>query len=222
MTHVGQHVAEGGRAARHLQSDVEPFAHAELLLHLGEVPLAHVDGHRHAQLFGQFQAVRVEFRDHRESRPGVPRHGGGHDADGTRAGDQHVLAQHREAERGVHRVAEGVEDGGHVEIDSFVMTPDIGHRQRNVLGESPRAVDADPHAVGAQVAPPGETIAAAAADHVAFPADHVPGKEIGDIGAHRFNPADEFVADRHGHGDGLLRPLVPLVDVDVGAADAGP
>ena len=121
----------------------------------------------------------------------------------------------------MHGVAEGIEDGGHVEIDSLVVTPDIGHRQRDVLGESARPVDADAHGVGAQVAPAGEAVAAAAADHVAFAADDVAREEIGHIGADRLNPADELVADRHGHGNGLLRPLVPLVDVDVGAADAG-
>src|SRR5450759_5285701 len=151
----------------------------------------------------------------------VARHAGCHDPDGPRAGDQHVLAQHRKGERGVHRVAEGVEDGGDVEIDSLVMTPDIGHRQRDVFGESAWPVYADPHGVGAQVAPAGEAVAAAAANHVAFPADQIAREEIGDIGTHRFNPADELVADRHGHGNRLLRPIVPLEDVDVGAADAG-
>src|SRR5690606_35405433 len=30
---------------------------------------------------------------------------------------------------------------------------------------------------------------------------------------------DEFVAGHHRHGHGLLRPFVPIVDMDVGAAD---
>ena len=33
--------------------------------------------------------------------------------------------------------------------------------------------------------------------------------------------ADELVADGHGHRNGVLRPLVPIVDMDIGAADAG-
>ena len=68
----------------------------------------------------------------------------------------------------------------------------------------------------------GEAVAAAAADHVAFAADDVAGEEVGHIGPDLDDPADELVADRHGDGDGFLRPLVPLVDVDVGAADPGP
>ena len=33
--------------------------------------------------------------------------------------------------------------------------------------------------------------------------------------------ADELMADDHRHGDGLLRPGVPVVDVQIGAANAG-
>ncbi len=79
-------------------------------------------------------------------------HGGGHDADGARAGDQHVFAEHGERERGVDGVAERIEDGGDVEIDAFVVTPDVGHRQRDVFGESAGAVDADALGVRAEMA----------------------------------------------------------------------
>ena len=48
-----------------------------------------------------------------------------------------------------------------------------------------------------------------------------PGKEVVDVGADFDDLADELVADDHRHGDGLLRPGVPVVDVEVGAADAG-
>ena len=66
----------------------------------------------------------------------------------------------------------------------------------------------------------GEAIAAAAADHVTFAADDIAGEKIGDVGADFDDAADKLVADRHGHWDGLLCPLVPFVDVDVGAANA--
>jgi hypothetical protein len=68
---------------------------------------------------------------------------------------------------------------------------------------------------------PGKAVAATTADHVAFTADQVAGEEVRHIGAHLYDLADELVADGHGHGDGLLRPRVPLVDVDVGAANSG-
>ena len=67
----------------------------------------------------------------------------------------------------------------------------------------------------------GEAVAAAAADDVTFPADDIAGEEIGDVGPDFDDAADKLVADGHGDGNGLLRPVVPLVDVDIGAADAG-
>ena len=100
-------------------------------------------------------------------------------------------------------------------------------RQMLVIGSAMYSANAPgrftptPMRVRAQVAPPGETVAAAAADHVPFPADNVAREEIGHIGAHRFDPSDKLVADRHRHRNRLLRPLVPLVDVDIGAANAG-
>ena len=41
------------------------------------------------------------------------------------------------------------------------------------------------------------------------------------IGAELDDLAGIFVADRHRRRDRLLRPLVPVEDMDVGAADAG-
>jgi hypothetical protein len=84
----------------------------------------------------------------------------------------------------------------------FVVAPDVGHGQRDVFGERARTVHAHAHGVRAQVAAAGQAVAAAAADHVAFAADQVAGEEVGHVGAGLDDPADEFVADRHGHGDG--------------------
>jgi hypothetical protein len=66
----------------------------------------------------------------------------------------------------------------------------------------------------------GHAVAAAAADHVALAADDVAGEEVVDVGADLNDFTDELVADGHGHMDGFLCPIVPLVDVDICAADA--
>ena len=86
----------------------------------------------------EVEPVLVDVGDHDVARAGVAHDGGRHDADGAGAGDQHVLAEHRETERGVHGVAEGIEDGGDVEIDAGGVAPDVGHGQRDVLGERAR------------------------------------------------------------------------------------
>jgi hypothetical protein len=71
------------------------------------------------------------------------------------------------------------------------------------------------------MAAPGEAVAAAAADDVAFAADDLAGEEVVDVGADLDDFADELMPHGHRHGDGLLGPGIPFVDVQVGAADAG-
>src|SRR5581483_3337381 len=102
-----------------------------------------------------------------------------------------------------------------------LVTPDVAHGQHDVFREGSGAVDANARGEGAEMATAGETVAAAAAGDVAFAADDVAGMEVVDIGSNGDNLSDELVADHHGHWNGLLRPLVPVVDMNVGAADAG-
>ncbi len=69
--------------------------------------------------------------------------------------------------------------------------------------------------------PPGQAVAAPSTNDMAFAADDVAGKEVADIRSHRNNFADKFVPNRHRNRDRLLRPIVPLINMDVGSADAG-
>ena len=69
--------------------------------------------------------------------------------------------------------------------------------------------------------PAGEAVAAAAAHHVALRADDFAREKIFHVRADFSDFADKLVPDHHGRGNRLLRPFVPLVDVHVGAADAG-
>ena len=87
----------------------------------------------------QLAPVRVRVGDDDVARAGVPDDGDGHAADRPGAGDEHVLAEHREGERGVHGVPERVEDRRHVLGDSGPVVPDVRHRQRHVLRERARA-----------------------------------------------------------------------------------
>jgi hypothetical protein len=51
------------------------------------------------------------------ARTDKPRDRDGHDADRTGAGDQHVLADHVEGERGMGGIAERIEDRGDLIVD---------------------------------------------------------------------------------------------------------
>ena len=117
-------------------------------------------------------------------------------------------------------VAERVEDRGNIEIDAFVVAPDVGHRQRDVFGEGAGTVHANAQRVRAEMAASGQAIAASAADDVALPANDIAREEIVDVRANLYDAAGEFVAYGHRYGDGALRPIVPLVNVDVRPANA--
>ena len=94
--HVGDHRVQRIRAARHLEADVEALDHAELALDVGQVALARVDRQRGAHPPGQVEPVRVEVGDDDVARAGVADDRRRHAADRAGAGDQHVLAEHRE------------------------------------------------------------------------------------------------------------------------------
>src|SRR5437762_10392753 len=65
-------------------------------------------------------------------------------------------------------VAERVEDGGDVIRDRIAESEGVVGRNRQVLGEGTRAVDADADGIAAQVAAAGTTVAAVTAGDVAL------------------------------------------------------
>src|SRR5690606_20280460 len=137
------------------------------------------------------------------------------------AGDQHVLADHVELQRAVRGVAVGIEERGQLRRHLVRDRPQVAGRHHDVLGEGAVAVDPDPDRVRAQVRAPAAAVAAVAADDVALGghalADAVAVHARADLG----DAADELVPDHQPGPDGALAPLVPQVDVQVGAADRG-
>ena len=118
VTHVREHVAEARGIARHLQPDVEALPSYRVRFCTSASFCSRTLTARVTPIFSrQFQPVGIQIGDHREARARMPRHRRRHDADGTGAGDQHILAQHRKRERRVHRVAERIENRRDIEID---------------------------------------------------------------------------------------------------------
>ena len=66
----------------------------------------------HADLPREVQPHRVDVGDHDLARADALRDQRAHDADRPGAGDQHVLADEIEGQRGVDRIAERIEDRG--------------------------------------------------------------------------------------------------------------
>ena len=178
-------------------------------------------GHRRPRLPGEFQPKRIHIGDHDMPRSRMPHHRDGHQADWPGPSDEHVFTEHIEAQGRVHRVAQRIEDRGDIPVDIGGVVPDVGHRQGEILGKG--AWPIDPHALRrlAKMAPAGEAVAAAAAHHMPLPRHDVAGKEVVDICADRHDLTDEFVPHGHRHGDRFLGPGIPVVDVEIGAADPG-
>ena len=221
VTHVGEHLAESSGIARHLETDVEALLHVELLLDVFEGSGSRIDSLGDANFASEVAAVLVGIGDDDIAGPGVTGNGCGHDADRASACDENVFAQDRKGERGVDGVAQGVEDSSDLVRDAGRVAPDVGHGDDDVLSEGSVAIDADSESVGAEVPAAGEAVAAATADDVAFAADELADREIGDVGADGYDFSDELVADDEALADRGLGPGVPIVDVEVGSADAG-
>ena len=117
-------------------------------------------------------------------------------------------------------VAERVEDRGNVQINAWAVLPDIRHWQRDILGKCAGAVDADAGRVFTQMPPPRQAVAAAATDNMTLATDNLAGKEVGDIRADFDNLADKLMPNDQRHRNGLLRPRIPVVDMQVRSADA--
>ena len=194
----------------HLEGHVEPLDHAQLALDVGEVALARVDRDRRAHPHRQLAADRVGLRDHDIPGARVADDGRRHEPDRAGAGDQHVLAEDRERERGVDRVPERVED----RRDLLVDPRPSGARcwssgSTTYSAKAPSRSTPRPNRVGAQVAPARQAVAAQPAGDVALAADDVAGLDVVDVGADLDDLADELVADderRHGSSSPPTRP----------------
>ena len=120
----------------------------------------------------------------------------------------------------MNRVAERVEDGSDVQVDLGQVRPEVAGRHHDELGEGAVTLDADPNGVGAQRPAAGHAVAAAPAHDVPLGADDLAWKDRGDAITQLHHLADELVPNHQRRVDGRLRPFVPALDVEVGAADS--
>ncbi len=221
MTHISQHIAKGRGVAGHFQADIEAFVHSQLRLDLCEVLFAHIDRQGDSHFSREIEAVIIDVRDDHIARASVPHDGGGHDADGAGARDEHIFAEHRKGKGGVHRIAEWIKYGSDIAVDVVVVDPDVGHGQGEVFRKRARTVDPDTFGIRAEMPPAGQAVAAMATDHVAFAADDLTREKVFDVGANFYDLANKFVADHEGNRNCFTSPLVPFINMDIGPADAG-
>ena len=205
----------------HFKTYVKALGQSLLVHDLAQILLRGVDGSVDAHLAGKVEPVFVDVGDHDAACARVFADAAHDNADGARARDEHVLADEREHEGGMRGVAEGVKEGDDVLRQALVDGNDVARRDADILRERTVAVDADADMVLAPLNIAGVTVAAVAAGDMALAGDALADREARDARAKLGDLADILMADDLRGLDVLLRPLVPFVDMDVGAADRG-
>ena len=147
------------------------------------------------------------------------RYGDGEQPDRAAARDSHALGGDLSGQHGVHRVAQRIEDGRVLLRDGSIELPDVRFRNHDVVGKGAVGVHADDLHVLADVRFADAALQALAARYVHFGGDEVAFLDAGHFVAYRFDRPAKLMAGNQRRMNTALRPLVPLINVQVGAAD---
>src|SRR5690606_15092724 len=135
-------------------------------------------------------------------------------------GHEHRRARDVRRERGVERIAHGIMDAAHLVRHGVVQMPDVGGGHRDEVREASVAVHTDDFCVGADVRVARSAKWAASVHDVPLGGHPVTDRDIRHQSADLYHVARELVSDHEWRLAASARPVVPLVDVHVGAADA--
>ena len=179
-----------------------------------------IDRSGSTEFSSKIQAIVVDVSDDHIPSTYVPTNRGGHATDGARPRDQNIFTENGKRQCRVNRIAQGIEYGceavGYLRGDR----PEVVGGHPDEVGEAPVAVDADYLDVAADVAPAGAAETASPAGDMPLAAHALTDLEVSDGLAHRLDAPDELVAHHEGRFYPFGAPVVPAVDVEVGAADS--
>jgi hypothetical protein len=118
-------------------------------------------------------------------------------------------------------ITEGVHDSGHIVRDTIVELHHIALRDAEVLSKSTITIYAYTDAVLANMLETTATVATMTTGDMSLTGNTVAHLDVTYTRTYLGYHAHILVTDGHGSLDGLLAPLVPLVDVEVGTTDGG-
>ena len=192
--------------------DIQRFHHLREVLALG------IDGDN-AEFSRKLEPIIIEVGDDDMSRAAEFHDRGRHDADGSGAGDEHVLARGIVGKRGMRGVAERIEDRIHVVGDAVHTLPHIFCRNHKILRECTVTVDADAFRLTAEMAASGKAVAAVPADDMSLARHTLAELKALDILTELHDFAHVLMPDGHRRMNGMLGPFVPVVNMQIRAAD---
>src|SRR5205823_12978476 len=155
------------------------------------------DRDRDTQFGRKIEPIWIDVSYHYIAGAGMSYDGGRHDSYGSCAGDQYVLAQYIERERGVNRISKRVKAAENVQRNTRVCQPDVRLRYGKIFCKSPRAVDPYPVGLVAEMPATSQTVSASSTDYMAFARHNHPGLEIDHMTSNRFYDPNELVTNLH-------------------------
>ena len=147
--------------------------------------------------------------------------GGGHNSDRASAGDQHILANQIKRQGRMHRIAQRVQNCPDIVTDIVGQRHNVKGRQAQVLSKSPRLVHPDPAGLRVQMKAARAAGAAVFANQMPLARNPLANGQIGHVFTHLNNLSGKLMPGNQRHRHSFLRPLVPVPDMDIGAANAG-
>ena len=219
MVHGIEHGTKRWRRAGHFQTDIKAFGHAQFSHHIIKVFFRDVNRTGDTHFARQLKAVFVNIGDHHIACTNVFRHRRSHNTYRTCTRNQHIFAHQIERQRGMHGVTEGIKNGSQIIGDIVGDFESVERRNHQILGEAARTVNADADRVAAQMGTTATTVATVTAGDMAFARNAIADFEAFHFLTNTYHFTDIFMAYDHRHRDGFLRPLIPVIDVNVSPAD---
>src|SRR5450631_379214 len=146
-------------------------------------------------------------------------HGDREQPDGAAAGDGYSFCGDFSGEHRVYGIAQRIENGSVLLRSRRIEFPDIRLGDNDVLGKSSVGVDADDFHVLADMSFAGAALQTLAAGHVHFGGYEIAFLDAGYLIAERGHLAAEFVSGDQWRMNAPLRPAIPFIDVEIGAAN---
>src|ERR1022692_1743358 len=165
--------------------------------------------------------VLVYFDGEQTGRAHGPSYGDGKKPDRPAARDGHGFCSDLTGEHGMDGIAQRIENRGILRRNGGIKFPDIRFRNDDVLGEGAVGIDADDLHVLANVSFAGAALQALAARHVHLGGNKIAFLHAGHFIAERGHLAAKLVSGNQRRMNTALGPAIPVINMQVGAADGG-
>ena len=215
-------LVECSAVAAHFKCNIETFDDAELLHDILELFLCNINGTICAHFACKLKAVFVYIGDNNVAGAVVFADAGGHHADGTCTRNQNIFTDDVEHQCGVRCVAVCVKERDKIIGNIvFIHGNNVGCGNAEIFCKSTITINADTLGVCAPLSVAAAAVAAVTANDMAFAGNTLADIEFFYAFAELCNFTDIFMTYRHCGMDMLLCPGIPVIYMNIRAANCG-